>query len=390
MGCNSPIGGAGVGPKGIMSGFAYLDYNATAPVRPEAAAAVAEALGRVGNPSSVHGAGRAARASVEQARARVAGLVGAKPSEVVFTSGGSEANMAALTRTGAARLIVSAVEHDSVIETAAQSGLPVQTVPVDGDGVVDLAVLDQLLARAPRDGGTMVSLMLANNETGVIEPVAAAAAIARRHGARLHCDAVQAAGNIPVDFNDLDVDYLTLSAHKLGGPQGVGALVVREVCALTPLVRGGGQEQGRRSGTENVPGIAGFGVAAGLAGALEGTSVLRDAWEARVRAAAPEAIILSAGAARLPNTSCVALPGIGSETQVMALDLAGIGVSAGSACSSGKVKASRILAAMGCDRDVAGSAIRVSLGWATTEDDMDRLFAAWCALRERMARRKAG
>ncbi len=390
MGGKSPIGGLGVGPKGIMSGFTYLDYNATAPVRPEAAAAIAEALGRVGNPSSVHKVGRAARAAVENARARVAGLVGSKPSEVVFTSGGSEANMAALTRTGAARLIVSAVEHDSVTETAAGSGLPVETVPVDDNGLVDLAALERLLADAPRDGLTLVSLMLANNETGVIEPVAAAASIARRHGARLHCDAVQAAGKIPVDFNDLDVDYLTLSAHKLGGPQGIGALVVREVCALTPMVRGGGQEQGRRSGTENVPGIVGFGVAAALAGSLEGNSVLRDAWEARVRAAAPEAIILSAGAARLPNTSCVALPGIGSETQVMALDLAGIGVSAGSACSSGKVKASRVLAAMGFDKDIAGSAIRVSLGWATTAEDMDRLFAAWEALRERMARRKAG
>lgn len=373
-----------------MTGFVYLDYNATAPVRPEAAAAVVEALARTGNPSSVHKAGRAARAAVEQARARVAALVGAKPTEVVFTSGGSEANMAALTRSGAARLIVSAVEHDSVTETAAASGLPVQTVPVDGDGIVDLAALERLLADAPRDGGTLVSLMLANNETGVIEPVAEAASIARRLGARLHCDAVQAAGKIPFDFNDLDADYLSLSAHKLGGPQGIGALVVREICALAPLVRGGGQEQGRRSGTENVPGIVGFGVAAELAGLPEGAAALRDAWETRVRAAAPEAIILSAGAARLPNTSCVALAGIGSETQVMALDLAGIGVSAGSACSSGKVKASRVLAAMGCGEDIAGSAIRVSLGWATTKDDMDRLFAAWDALRERMARRKAG
>lgn len=374
----------------MTAGFTYLDYNATAPVRPEAAAAVAGALARVGNPSSVHRAGRAARAAVEQARAQVAALVGAKPSEVVFTSGGSEANMAALTRTGAARLIVSPVEHDSVTETAAGSGLPVQTVPVDGDGVIDLAALQRLLAAMPRDGGTLVSLMLANNETGVIEPVGEAAALARRYGARLHCDAVQAAGKIPFDFNDLDADYLSLSAHKLGGPQGVGALVVREVCALTPLISGGGQEQGRRSGTENVPGIVGFGIAAKLAGLPSEINMLRDLWEARVRAAAPEAVILSVGAARLPNTSCVALPGIGSETQVMALDLAGIGVSAGAACSSGKVKASRVLAAMGCDRDLAGSAIRVSLGWATTEHDMDRLFAAWIALRERMARRRAG
>jgi cysteine desulfurase len=370
--------------------FTYLDYNATAPVRPEVVEAMTEALARTGNPSSVHRAGRAARAAVEHARAQVAALVGAKPSEVVFTSGGSEANMAALTRTGAARLVISAVEHDSVAETAAASGLPVEIMPVDGEGVADLAALERLLDRLPRDGGTLVSLMLANNETGAVQPVAAAGGIVRRFGARLHCDAVQAAGKIPVDFNDLGADYLSLSAHKLGGPQGVGALVVREVCALTPLVRGGGQEQGRRSGTENVPGIAGFGVAARLAGMPDHVAVWRDAWEARVRAAAPDAVVLAAGAARLPNTSCVAMSGVGSETQVMALDLAGVGVSAGAACSSGKVKASRVLAAMGCDRDLAGSAIRVSLGWATTEEDMDRLFAAWEALRERMARRKAG
>ncbi len=374
----------------MTAGFTYLDYNATAPVRPEVAAAVGEALARTGNPSSVHKAGRAARASVEKARAQVAKLVGSRPSEVVFTSGGSEANMAALTRTGAARLIVCATEHDSVIETAAGSGLPCETVPVDGEGRVDLAALDRLLAEQPRNGVTLVSLMLANNETGVIQPVADAAALVHRHGALLHCDAVQAAGKVPVDFGDLGADYLSLSAHKLGGPQGVGALVVREVCALTPVVRGGGQEQGRRSGTENVPGIAGFGVAAELSGLPDHVGSLRDDWEKRVRETAPEAVIFSAGAPRLPNTSCVALPGIDSETQVMALDLAGVGISAGAACSSGKVKASRVLQAMGYDRELAGSAIRISLGWATTADDMEHLFSAWSALRERMARRKAG
>jgi cysteine desulfurase len=261
---------------------------------------------------------------------------------------------------------------------------------VDGEGVIDLAVLERLLAQGPRDGGTLMSVMLANNETGVIQPVAQAAALAARYGARIHCDAVQAAGKITVDFADLGVDYLSLSAHKLGGPQGVGALVVREVCALTPLVRGGGQEQGRRSGTENVPGIAGFGVAAELACLPDGIGALRDHWEARVRDAVPGAVIFSASAPRLPNTSCVAVPGVGSETQVMALDLAGIGVSAGAACSSGKVKSSRVLGAMGCGDDLAGSAIRISLGWATTEVDMNRLFDAWIALHERMARRKAG
>jgi cysteine desulfurase len=370
--------------------YVYLDYNATAPVRPDVIAAMSETLARVGNPSSVHRPGRAARAAVEQARSHVAGLVGCKPSEIVFTSGGSEANAAALTRTGAARLVISAVEHDSVADTAAGSGLPVTTVPVDRDGIIDLAVLETVLAGLPRDGGTLVSVMMANNETGVVQPLRAVAAIVRRLGARFHCDAVQAAGKIAFSFEDLDADCLSLSAHKLGGPQGVGALVVREVCALTPLVRGGGQEQGRRSGTENVPGIVGFGVAAQAAATLQDAlAPLRDAWERRVMAEAPEAVIFAGSAARLPNTSCVGLPGTPSETQVMALDLAGVGVSAGAACSSGKVRASRVLSAMGYDAGIAGSAIRVSLGWATTVQDVDRLFEAWIALRARMARKKA-
>jgi cysteine desulfurase len=369
--------------------FTYLDYNATAPVRPEVAEAVAETLRQVGNPSSVHRAGRAARAAVEAARAAVAALAGAAPAEVVFTSGGSEANAAALTRTGAARLVISAIEHDSVAETAAASGLPVDVVPVDRAGIVDLAALERLLAALPRDGGTLVSVMLANNETGAVQPVAEAARLASRAGARLHCDAVQAAGKIPLDMAALGADCLSLSAHKLGGPQGVGALIVREACAVAPLTRGGGQEQGRRAGTENVPGIVGFGVAAGLA-APDRTRALRDAWEARARAAAPEAVVIAAETPRLPNTSCVALPGVSGELQVMALDLAGVGVSAGAACSSGKVRASRVLAAMGYGPEVAGCAIRVSLGWASGVEDIDRLVAAWTAMAARMARRKAG
>jgi cysteine desulfurase len=374
-----------------MSGFTYLDYNATAPVRPEVVDAVTRTLAQVGNPSSVHMAGRTARAEVEKARAKVAALVEAKPSEVVFTSGGSEANGAALTRTGAARLIVSAVEHDSVAETAAASGLPVKMLPVDADGVIDLAALEALLADAPRDGGTLVSVMLANNETGAIQPMGEVARMSQRFGARVHCDAVQAAGKIPVSFQALGVDYMSLSAHKLGGPQGIGALIVREVCALSPMVSGGGQEMGRRSGTENVPGIVGFGMAAEVAGRPDPkVEAMRDAWEAKVREAAPGAVLFSQRVSRLPNTSCVAMPGVAAETQVMALDLAGVGVSAGAACSSGKVRASRVLTAMGCSPDLSDCAVRVSLGWATTEQDMERLFEAWTGLYDRVARRKAG
>jgi cysteine desulfurase len=364
-----------------MTPAAYLDYNATAPVRPAAAAAVAATLEAVGNASSVHAAGRAARRRIEDARERVAALVGAAPAGVVFTSGGTEANALALTGSGAARLLVSAVEHDSVLRNAPEAA----PIPVDRNGVVDLAALERLLGDA-RGEPCLVSLMLANNETGVIQPVAEAAAIARTHGARLHCDAVQAAGKIAVDMIALGVDMLTLSAHKIGGPQGVGALVLRDGVTLTPLFRGGGQERGRRAGTENLPGIAGFGAAAAAAladlaaGAPARIAAQRDRLEA---ALGSQAVVHGAGAARLPNTSCIGLPGRSAEIQVMALDLAGVAVSSGAACSSGKVRASHVLGAMGLSAADAGCAIRVSLGWASSEDDVDRFVAAWRGLAAR-------
>jgi cysteine desulfurase len=369
-----------------MTPVAYLDYNATAPVRPAAAAAVAAALEAAGNASSVHAPGRAARRRIEDARERVAALVGAAPANVVFTSGGTEANALALTGSDATRLLVSAVEHDSVLRNAPGA----TPIPVDRNGVVDLAALDRLLAE-PRGETCLVSLMLANNETGVIQPVAEAAAIARAHGARMHCDAVQAAGKIAVDIAVLGVDMLTLSAHKIGGPQGVGALVLRDGMTLAPLLKGGGQERGRRAGTENLPGIAGFGAAAAAAladlaaGAPARIAALRDGLEAALAAPAAiqGAVIHGAGAARLPNTSCIGLPGRSAETQVMALDLAGVAVSSGAACSSGKVRASHVLGAMGLSAADAGCAIRVSLGWASTQDDVDRFVAAWGALAAR-------
>lgn len=367
-----------------MKPAAYLDYNATAPLRPQAIDAVAAALRAGGNPSSVHGLGRAARRIVEDARDRVAALVGAHPVEVVFTSGGTEANALALVGGGMRHLLVSAVEHDSVLRNAPGGSV----IPVDGDGVVDLAALDRLLAATPGDG-TMVSVMLANNETGVIQPVADVARLARARGARVHCDAVQAAGKIAIDLAALGVDMLTLSAHKIGGPQGVGALILRDGVALAPLVQGGGQERGRRAGTENVPGIAGFGAAAAAAVADLATGMtarvagLRDRLEDAVQRTAPQAAIHGAKAARLPNTSCIGLAGVAAETQVMALDLAGVAVSSGSACSSGKVRASHVLGAMGLAQDAAGCAIRVSLGWDSTDADIDRFLAAWSGLAAR-------
>jgi cysteine desulfurase len=364
---------------------AYLDHNATAPVRPAVAAAVAEALAIGGNPSSVHAAGRAARRAVEAARVRLAALVGAAPAQIVFTSGGTEANHLALRGTGRPRVLVSAVEHDSVRQAAPGA----EIVPVTREGVVDLPALEGLLALGGRPA--LVSLMLANNETGVLQPVAEAAAIARAHGALVHCDAVQAAGKVPVDFASLGVHLLTLSAHKLGGPQGIGALVVADAVALAPLQTGGGQERGRRAGTENVPGIVGFGAAAETAAAelpgQERIAALRDRAERRLLAAEPRAKLFGAGAPRLPNTICVALPGVPAATQVMALDLAGVMVSAGAACSSGKVRPSHVLAAMGAGADEAGSAIRISFGWNSTEDDVEQLVEAWRLLCRRAARK---
>ncbi|WP_119462345.1 cysteine desulfurase family protein [Rhodospirillaceae bacterium SYSU D60014] len=361
-----------------MDRAVYLDYNATAPARPAVIAAMARALALCGNPSSVHQFGRTARRQVEEARERVAALVHARPEQVTFTSGGTEANNLALTGTGRDRLVLSAIEHDSVLRAAPEA----EILPVSTDGIVDLAALAEGLGRDPRPA--LLSVMLANNETGVIQPVAEAAEIARAHGALLHCDAVQAAGKVPLDITALGVDLLSLSAHKLGGPQGIGALVVGDDLALRPLLRGGGQERSRRAGTENVAAIVGFGVAAEEAAAelpAQGRiAQLRDRLERRVRETAPEARVFGAASPRLPNTSCFAWAGMPSETQVMALDLAGIAVSAGSACSSGKVRASHVLRAMGATVEEAGSAIRVSLGWRSTEVDIDRFIEAWSGL----------
>jgi cysteine desulfurase len=357
----------------------YLDWNATAPLRPEAAAAMADALALGGNPSSVHRRGRAARQLVERSRESVAALVGAPRDGIVFTSGGTEANHLALLGAGRARVLVSAVEHSSLLQVAPDP----KHIPVDGDGIVDPAALDALLRADGRPA--LVSVMLANNETGVIQPVREIAEIAHAHGALFHCDVVQAAGKISMSLAEIGADFLTLSGHKIGGPAGIGALVVANGAELTPLLRGGGQERNRRAGTENLAGIAGFAAAAAVCDAAEYEQVreLRDRLEA---ALPPDAVVIGAGALRLPNTSAIAMPGVPAETQIIALDLDGVMVSAGAACSSGKVGPSHVLAAMGVAPHIAATTIRVSLGWSTSKADIAHFIDAWTALYRRTRR----
>jgi cysteine desulfurase len=352
-----------------MPAFAYLDHNATSPLRPAALDAVVDALRAGGNPSSVHRSGRAARARIDAARRQVAGLVGALPSEIVFTSGGTEANNMALAGAGRTRVLVSAIEHESVLKAVPHAEL----IPVDRNGVVDLAALERMLAGPDP---ALVSVMFANNETGVLQPVAEVVRLARVANALVHCDAVQGAGKVPVELRALGVDYLSLSAHKLGGPTGVGALVVRAGAPFATDRRGGGQESNRRAGTENVAGIAGFGAAADASRRGLDVSAFRD----RVEAGLPMAKVHGAAVPRLPNTSCLSMPGVKAETQVMALDLAGVCVSAGAACSSGKVTRSAVLSAMRVEPAEAEAAIRISCGWNTVSEDIDCLIAAWKGL----------
>ncbi len=379
----------------------YLDHNATSPLRASARAAMQAALDAGGNASSVHGPGRAARARIDEARERVAKLAGAQPSSVIFTSGGSEANCLALKGAVAGalaaedritRVFVSAIEHESVRATAATlaetiPGLKLSTIPVTSDGVIDLAAFRLQLMQGK--GRALVSVMAANNETGVIQDLAAVKRVLVTDGSEgvlLHVDAVQAVGRLPISF---DADYMTISAHKLGGPQGAGALVVKDDAPLVPLINGGGQESGRRAGTENVAAIAGFGAAAQDAADLSDVqhlASLRDRFEAELLRLAPDAVIFGRRVARLPNTSNFAIPGLSAETALIALDLDGVAVSSGSACSSGKVRPSHVLAAMGVDETLARGGLRVSFGWSSKDEDVD---AAVASLRRLMARRAA-
>lgn len=375
----------------------YLDYNATAPLRPSAKAAMLVALEWCGNASSIHAAGRQARKLVEEARAKVAALVSASPRSVIFTGSGTEANAAALKGavTGAAesnpitRLLVSAIEHDSVRANAraiseSMPCIEVKEIPVGQDGVVDLDALHALLRQAR--GRALVSVMAANNETGVVQPIDAVAKLTHDTGALLHVDAVQAAGRLQLAFDTVGADYLTLSAHKLGGPQGAGALIVKEDAPFAPLIAGGGQELNRRAGTENVAAIAGFGAAAEEAtnpSANARIASLRDGFEAKLKALVPTVAIFGVGAPRVTNTSNFAIPGLAAETAIIALDLDGVAVSSGAACSSGKVSRSHVLTAMGVPEELARCGLRVSLGWASAENDVAAALAALKTLLER-------
>lgn len=374
-----------------MSERAYLDWNATAPLRAEARAAILVAMETLGNPSSVHREGRGARRMMEFAREQVAALVGAEPRNVVFTSGGTEASMLALTPSAPSadapieRLMVSTIEHASVRAGGRFAANAITPIRVFGNGAVDLDHLaEELSAERARGGRALVSLMAANNETGVIQPVRAVAEIVHAAGSLLHVDAVQAAGRIAIDINEMQADLLTVSAHKIGGPQGVGALIRRDesLSFPEPLIKGGGQERGSRAGTENVAGIAGFGAAAAAAGQrLEAErahmAALRDRLEAGLLGISPDAVIFSRAAERVPNTTLFAVPGVKAETALIALDLDGVAVSSGAACSSGKVAPSHVLAAMGVDAALAAGAIRVSVGYATHESDIARFLQAW-------------
>ena len=363
----------------------YLDYNATAPIRPEVIELMCKIMDTVGNASSVHEPGRQARQRVETARQQVANLVSASVKNVIFTGSGTEADNLALQGFLPRHLIVSGIEHGAILAPALLLDPYASIVKVGSQGQLDLASLEAALFAS--DGPSLVSLMLANNETGVIQPVAEAAEIAHAHNALVHCDGIQGAGKIPLDINQLGVDFLSLSGHKFGGPQGVGALVMREDRPVLAQMVGGGQEMGRRSGTENVAGITGFGEAARLAAdELERFAALtkmRNRMEEQLAEIAPSRKVIGSDVPRLPNTSCVTMPGVRSDTQVMALDLAGISVSAGSACSSGKVSASHVLDAMGMELDEAMTAIRISLGRSTTEDEINRFVETWSLIFKR-------
>ena len=364
----------------------YLDWNATTPLRPEARAAMAAAWDFCGNPSSVHAEGRQARRLVEEARAAVAAAVGALPRNVVFTSGGTEANALALTpglRRGSGppveRLLVSAIEHASVLAGGRFPTEAIRTIGVTSAGLLDLDRLGATLEGGPP---ALVSVMLANNETGAVQPVAEAAEIVHAAGGLLHVDAIQALGKISFDIKALNADLATVSGHKIGGPKGVGAVVLAEgVRGLEPWLRGGGQELGHRAGTENVAGIAGFGAAAKAAmGARESDAIRLESLRNRLERGLREttgAIVFSGDVPRLPNTTLFTVPGLKAETAVIGFDLEGIAVSSGSACSSGKVQPSHVLKAMGFGPEIAEGAVRLSLGWSTSAADIDRCLKAW-------------
>ncbi len=382
-----------------MTDRLYFDWNASAPLRGEAREAALRALDATGNASSVHAEGRAARGLIEAVRARVAALVGGEAKNVIFTSGATEANNLALTPALATaekhrrdKLLVSAIEHPSVLCGGRFAADAVEQIPVNRDGIVDVNALRSAIRRC---GRPLISVMLANNETGVIQPIAEIAEAVHAANGLLHVDAVQAPGRIACDMAALGADLMTISSHKLGGPQGAGALIRRGDIQIEPLIKGGGQERGLRAGTENVAAIAGFGAAAAVAAAARQTDAshmarLRDRLETGLKAATPQAVVFGQDAPRLPNTTLFAVPGMKAETAIIAFDLDGVAVSSGSACSSGKVQASHVLAAMGVAPELARGAVRVSLGWSSTETDVDRFLGTWNRLAESLFKDRRG
>lgn len=364
----------------------YLDYNATTPILPDALKAITETLQCPGIPSSTHKFGKEMRQRIDAAREKVAGLVNAPVDGVIFTSGATEANNLFLKGVATKRWIVSSIEHSSVLKPIAE----VEKIAATKDGLIDLDSLEALLKKSSEPA--LVSVMLVNNETGVIQPVQEAAALAHKYGAIVHTDAVQATGRISIDMKALGVDFLTLSAHKMGGPAGIGALVMTGCTELTPLIGGSSQEKRRRAGTENSSGIVGLGVVAEHAAKTVGDYSkrlvpLRNRLEQAIAAAAPEAVIFGHKAPRVANTSFIGLPGITSDVQQMALDLAGFAVSGGAACNSGTVAASHVLKAMGVADNLSNAAIRISLGWKTTDADIDAFIAAWVDMYKSMRAR---
>jgi cysteine desulfurase len=387
----------------------YLDHNATSPLRPESLSAVTHALAVGGNPSSIHANGRAARAIVEESRDKVAALAGAKPENVIFTSGATEANHLALfgvaegslegedSKNGSGRItriFVSAIEHSSVLATANKLAerfpwIRLAILPVTAEGVIDLEALRVALREGK--GRALVAVMAANNEIGTVQPIAEVSKLVREAGALLLVDAVPAAGKIGIDFSLCD--YMTLSAHKIGGPQGAGALLVNASVPLAPQLVGGGQQKGMRAGTENLSGIAGFGAAAHTLEDGEGERArilhLRDHFEAALKQAAPETVIFAAGQARLCSTSGFAIPGLTAENALIGLDLDGVMMSAGSTCSSGKLAVSHVLSAMGVDEKLAACALRASFGWSSTMEDVHAAVQSLAKLRQRVRSKEA-
>jgi cysteine desulfurase len=367
----------------------YLDYNATSPLRPSVATAMAEVAMEPLNPSSIHGAGRRAKKLLEDARATIAQSLSAFPNEIIFTSSATEANLTVLRAFANERpMLTSSIEHASCGKAGRLLGAT--KIDVDAQGVLKLDQLEEKLKALGTPA--LVSVMLANNETGAIQPIAEIARIVHAHGGLLHCDAVQGLGKMPVDWGLLGADMLTICAHKVGGPVGVGALLVRNDLPIKPLFLGGGQELGRRAGTENIPYIVGFAaLVKEVANCSEAAEMerLRDWLQAELLAAAPDAIVFSSDVARLPNTLQLTMPGVESVTQLMNFDLAGFALSAGSACSSGRVEASHVLLAMGVAKEVAQTAIRISLGWGTTQTEVEKFADAWKAAYSRLRKQAA-